>query len=236
MAPTQVRNDSSQPDVLAHKTDNAADKHEAPRTPEDSGRGDNRSQVRQPRQAADPSVCQSFHRLKFDSNDYYRNIPTRKQLIDGGYSAYSDQQAAKPLTRDKKRKNLEKIAQTTREQLTISKNLLPNIHKTPRKSILKRWFPDRSNKGQPGPSSDASSAKLQLNMYDTHKKDSIDLPPNIHISEGDFFIKPDANFGHYVCSDLAMSAGIATQFRHIFPKLTQTRQTHQSLSPGSLVA
>ena len=34
MAPIQVRNDSSQPDVLAHETENAADEDEAARTPE----------------------------------------------------------------------------------------------------------------------------------------------------------------------------------------------------------
>ena len=127
-------------------------------------------------------------------------------------------------------------AQATREQLTRSKIPIPDIHKSPEKSILKRRYPDRSNKRQPAPSSEAYSANFQLNMYDTHQKDSIDLPPNIHISEGDIFSKPDAHFGHCVSSDLAMSAGIATQFCHIFPKLTEIRQTHQSLWPGSLIA
>ena len=73
-------------------------------------------------------------------------------------------------------------------------------------------------------------------MYDTHQKDSIDLPPNIHISEGDIFTKPDAHFAHCVSPELATSAGIATQFCRICPKLTEIRQTHQSLLPGSLIA
>ena len=55
----------------AHETGNAADEDEAHRTPEDSsGRSDNRSHVRTPGQAAEPSACQSFHRLKFDSYDH----------------------------------------------------------------------------------------------------------------------------------------------------------------------
>ena len=33
-----------------------------------------------------------------------------------------------------------------------------------------------------------------------------------------------------------MSAGIAAQFCHLFPRMTEIRQTHQSLSQGSLVA
>ena len=225
MAPTQVRNDSSQPKKPAHETDNAADEDEAPRTPEDfSGRSDNRSQVRTPRQAADSTVFQSFHRLKIDSYDHFRNIPTKNQMTDGRYYAYLDQQAATPPTRDEKRENLKNIAQTTRDQLTRSQIPLPNIHKMPKKSILKRRYPDISNKGQPGASSDVFSATFQMIIYDTHQKDSIDLPPNIHISEGDNFSKPDTNFGHCVSSDLAMSAGTATRFRHIFVKLTEIRK------------
>ena len=73
-------------------------------------------------------------------------------------------------------------------------------------------------------------------MYDTHQKDSIDLPPNFHISEGDIFSKPDANFGHCLSSDLAMAAGIATQFCHFFPKLKDVRETHQSFLPRALIA
>ena len=73
-------------------------------------------------------------------------------------------------------------------------------------------------------------------MYDTHQKDSEGLLPNIHISEVDIFSKSDESFGPCVSSDLAMSAWITTQFCHIFPKLTELRQTHQSLSPGSSIA
>ena len=110
MAPIQVRNDSSQPDVPAHETDNAADEKETSRTPEESSaRSDNRSHVRTPKQAAEPSVCQSFHCPKFHSYDHYRNIPTRKQLIDGGYYAHLDQQPATPPTRDKKREDFKKL-------------------------------------------------------------------------------------------------------------------------------
>ena len=160
--------------------------------------------------------------------------PLEKKLIDGGYYAYLDQQAATPPTRDEKCGNFKNIAQTTREQLTRSKILIPNVHKMPKKSILKRRYPDRSNEGQPGPSSDFF-ANFQLNMYDTHQKGSIDLPPNFHVSEDDIFSEPDGKFGHCVSYDLAMSAGIATQFCHLFPKMTERRQTHQSLSPGSLI-
>ena len=179
MARIQVRNDSSQPDVRTKPTTPMMKKKhlERPKILQEE-----MIIVRTPRQAAQPSVCQSFLRLKFDSFDHYRNIPSRKHMIDGGYSAYLDQQAATPPTRDEKREDLENIAQTTREQLTRSKIRSLNIHETPEKSILKRRYPHRSNKGQPGPSSHVSCAKFQLNMYDTHQKDSIDLPQNVHFS------------------------------------------------------
>ena len=124
MAPTQVRNNSSQPDVPAHETENAADEDEAPTTPEDSsGRTDNRSQVRILRQAADPSVCQSFHRLKFDSCDHYRNIPTRNHLIDGGYYPYLDKQAAQHTTHTRRKtRNFEKYCSNNKRATYAIKN------------------------------------------------------------------------------------------------------------------
>ena len=157
-------------------------------------------------------------------------------MIDSGYYTYLDQPAATPPTRDEKGEILKNIAQSTKEQLMRSKIPIPNFHIMPQKPILKQGYPDRPNKGHPGTSSDVYSAKFQLNMYDKHQKDSEDLPPNIHISVDDIFSKPDENFGPCVSSDLAMSAEITAQFSHIFPKLTELRQTHQSLSPGSSIA
>ena len=73
-------------------------------------------------------------------------------------------------------------------------------------------------------------------MFDTPVNDSIELPSNITISKGDIFRKPRPNFAQCVYSDLAMSAGIATQFICIFPEMFQLRKTHLNLKPGSLIA
>ena len=37
---------------------------------------------------------------------------------------------------------------------------VPNINRTPEKSILKKRYPERSNRGQPPPSNDISSASF----------------------------------------------------------------------------
>ena len=61
MAPTQVRNNSSQPDVSAHETENAADEDEAPTTSTDfSRRTDNRWQVRTPRKLLTQAFVNRF--------------------------------------------------------------------------------------------------------------------------------------------------------------------------------
>ena len=150
------------------------------------------------------------HRLRFDRYDHFRDIPTRRALTEGGYYEFLNQQELElPLSKEEKRTILVKTAQTTRP-ISQSGIPVPNINKTPEKSILKKRYPERSNRGQQPPSN-IYSASFQLNLCAT-SIESVDLPENVRILQGDLFRDKTANFGHCVSSDLAMSAGIATQF------------------------
>ena len=149
-------------------------------------------------------------RLRFDSYDHFRDIPTRRALTEGGYYEFLNQQELElSLSKQEKRTILVNTAQKTRP-LSQSGILVPNINKTP-KYILKKRYSERSNRGQLPPSNDIYSARFQLNMCAT-SIESVDLPGNVRILQGDLFRDKTANFGHCVSSDLAMSAGIAIQF------------------------
>ena len=66
--------------------------------------------------------------------------------------------------------------------------------------------------------------------------ESVDLPENVRILQGDLFRDQTANFGHCVSSDLAMSAGIAAQFVRLYPELEKLRPHYRNLKAGSLIA
>ena len=66
--------------------------------------------------------------------------------------------------------------------------------------------------------------------------ESVELPENVRILQGDLFRDQTANFGHCVSSDLAMSAGIATQFVRLNSELEELRPNYQNLKAGSLIA
>ena len=174
-------------------------------------------------------------RLRFDSYDHFRDIPTRRALTEGGYYEFLNQQELElPLSKQEKRTIIVKTAQKTRH---ISQSMIPvpNINKTPEKSILKKRYPERSNRGQPPPSNDIYSASFQLNMC-ANSIESVDLPENDQILQGDLFRGQTAIFGHCVSYDLAMSAGIATQFVQLYPELENLRPHYQNLKAGSLIA
>ena len=171
-------------------------------------------------------------RLRFDRYDPFRDIPTRRALTEGGYYEFLNQQELElPLSKEEKRTILVNTAQKTRP-ISQSGIPVPNINKTPEKSILKKRYPERSNRGQPPPSSDIYSASFQLNMCAT-SIESVDLPENVRILQGDLFRDKTANFGH---CDLAMSAGIATQFVRLYPELEKLRPHYRNLKAGSLIA
>ena len=174
-------------------------------------------------------------RLRFDRYDHFRGIPTRRALTEGGYYEFLNQQELElPLSKEKKRTKLVNTAQKTRP-ISQSVILVANINKTPGKSFLKNRYPERSNRGQPPPSNDISSTSFQLNMCTT-SIESVDLPVNLGILQGDLFRDKTANFGHCVSSDLAMSAGIATQFVRLYPELEKLGPNYQNLQAGSLIA
>ena len=100
--------------------------------------------------------------------------------------------------------------------------------------ILKNRYAVRSNRGQP-PSSDVHSPNFQFNQI-SNDTESILLPPNIAILQGDLFENPNTNLGHCVSSDLVMAAGIATHFLRLFPDLNDIRQSKMFFPPGSLIA
>ena len=129
------------------------------------------------------------------------------------------------------------LVNTAQKTRPISQSGIPvhNINKTPDKSILKKRYPERSNRGQPPPSNDIYSAGLQLNMCATSIK-SVDLPENVRILQGDLFRDKTADFGRCVSSDLAMSAGIATQFVRLYPELEKLRPHYRNLKARSLIA
>ena len=118
---------------------------------------------------------------------------------------------------------LRNIASTTRQKLVNSTQSAPNLTQKPGKSILKNHYPIRSNRGKPPSSSGVHSPNFQFNQ-DSNDTQSILLPPNIEILQGDLFENPSTNFGHCVSSDLVMAAGIATQFLRLFPDLNDIRQ------------
>ena len=174
-------------------------------------------------------------RLRFDSYDHFRDIPTRKALTEGGYYEFLNQQELElPLSKEEKCTILVKTAQKTRP---ISQSVIPvpNINKTPEKSILKKQYPERSNRGQPPPSNDVFSASFLLKMCAT-SIESVDLPENVRILQGDFFRDQTANFGHCVSSDLAISAGIATQFVRFYPQMEKISPNYRNLKAGPLIA
>ena len=100
---------------------------------------------------------------------------------------------------------------------------------------MKKRYPERSNRGQPPPSNDIYSASFQLNICAT-SIESVDLPEIVRILQGDLFRDQTANFGHCVSSDLAMSAGIATQFVRLNSELEELRPSYRNLKAGSLIA
>ena len=174
-------------------------------------------------------------RLRFDSYDHFRDIPTRRALAEGGYYEFLNQQEIElPLSKQEKRTILVNTAQKTRS-ISQSGIPVPNINKTPEKFILKKRYPERSTRGQPPPSNDISSASFQPNMCDT-SIESVDLPEIVRILHGDLFREQTSSFGHCVSSDLAMSAGIATQFVRLYPELEKLRTNYQNLKARSLIA
>ena len=101
---------------------------------------------------------------------------------------------------------------------------------------MEKRYPERSNRGQPPPSSnDIYSASFQLNMCDT-SIGSVDLPENVRKIQGELFRDQTATFGHCVSSDLEMSAGIATQIVRLYPELEKSRLPYQNLKARSLIA
>ena len=100
---------------------------------------------------------------------------------------------------------------------------------------MKKRYSERSNRGQSAPSNDISSASFQLNMCAT-SIESVEPPENVRILHANLFRNETANFGHCVPSDLAMSAGIATQFVLLYPELEKSHPNYRILKAGSLVA
>ena len=235
VARAQIHTGSPQSGVPAHETADGYRDENVPTSLVHFQRTGTRSRI--PRKSPVPELKAKSQpsRIQFDNYDHFRQIPNRKQLTDG-YYAYLAQQMETPPTRNEKHEHLKSIAQSTRQQLAQSKIPVPQGGRSPAKPILKHRYPDRSNGGQPDPSNDIYSAQFQFNMYDTPFTESIELPPNITISEGDIFSDTTANFAHCVSSDLPMSAGIAKQFLRILPDLSELRKTHANLPPGSLIA
>ena len=100
---------------------------------------------------------------------------------------------------------------------------------------MKKRYSERSNRRQPPPANDIYSARFQLNLCATSSV-SVDLPENVKILQGDLFRYKTASFGHCVSSDLAMSAGIATQIVRLYPELENLRPNYRNLKAGSLIA
>ena len=174
-------------------------------------------------------------RLRFDSYDHFRDILTRRALTEGGYYEFLNQQEIEPPpSKEEKRTILVNTAQKTRP-ISQSGIPVPNINRTPEKSFFKKRYPERSNRGQPPPSNDISSASFQLNMCAT-STESVDLPQNVRILQGDLFRDKTAKFGHWVSSDLAMSAGIATQFVRLHPELAKLGPNYRTLKAAFLIA
>ena len=182
-----------------------------------------------------PTKTTTQQRLRFDNYDHFRDIPTRRALAAGGYPECLNKEGTTPqLSQEQKRQMLRNIAHTTRPAAQSSSSI-PNINKQPGKSILKKRYPERWNRGIPGPSNDVHSANFQLNMF-ADPNDCITLPTNVLIKQRNLLENKKLNFAHCVSSDLSMSAGIATQFLRLFPELKDIRSQHPKLPPGSLLA
>lgn len=100
---------------------------------------------------------------------------------------------------------------------------------------MKNRYPIRSNRGQPPSTSDVHSPNFQFNQISSDLE-SVVLPQNIQIYQGDVFNNMNTNFGHCVSSDLVMGAGIARNFLRLFPDLNEVRKKNKFLPPGSLIA
>ena len=161
------------------------------------------------------STPAASQRIRFEQYDYDRGIPSRQDLTKTGYYAYLQQQATTPSV-DTKRTMLRNIASTTRQKLVNSKPPAPYLKQIPGNSILKNRYPIRSNSGQPPSSCDVHATNFQFNQI-SNDTESILLPPNIEILQGELFENPNTNFGHCVSSDLVMAAGIAIHFFENFP-------------------
>ena len=167
-------------------------------------------------------------RLRFDNYDHFEEIPTRKALTEGGYFDFLNQHDLQsPLYKDEKRKVLVSTAEKTRQvsQPGIS---VPARNKPQKKCIFKKRSLERSNRGQPPPSNNNYSVRFELNMC-AHSVASVDIPENVRIMQGDLFRDQNANFGHSVSSDMAMSSGIAPQFVGIFPGSQELRNLHKNI-------
>ena len=232
-APVQVHFDSPEPDVSPKPKPN----QEISSTRTEMS--DTQTKTRPSRIPIKSSSAQSTpaasQRIRFDQYDYHRGIPSRQDLTKKGYYAYLEQQATTPPSVDTKRTMLRNIASTTRQKLVNSTPSAPNLTQIPGKLILKNRYPIRSNRGQPPSSSDVHSPNFQFNQI-SNDTQSILLPPNIAILQGDLFGNPNTSFGLCVSSDLVMAAGIATHFLRLFPDLKDIRQRNIFLKPGSLTA
>ena len=100
---------------------------------------------------------------------------------------------------------------------------------------MKERYPERSNRGQHPPSNDISLASFRLNLCAT-SIESVDLPENVRILQGDLIRDHTANFRHCVSSDLAMSAGIASQFVRLYPEMEKLGPNYRNLKAGSRIA
>ena len=110
---------------------------------------------------------QPRQRPRFDCYDQFRDFPRRRAITGGGYYEFLNQQELElPLSKEEKRTILVITAQKTRP-ISHTGIPVPNINRTPEKSILKQRYPERSNRGQPPPSNDISSASFQLNLCAT---------------------------------------------------------------------
>ena len=231
-APVQVHFDSLEPGVSPKPNPN----QEISFTRTELG--DTQAKTRQSRIPIKSSSAQSTpaasQRIRFDQYDYHRGIPSRQDLTKKGYYAYLEQQATTPPSVDTKGTMLRNIASTTRQKLVKSTPSAPNLTQIPGKSILKNRYPIRLNRGQTPSSSNVHSPNFQFNQI-SNDTQSILLPRNIEVLQGDQFENPNTNFGHCVSSDLVMAAGRATQFLR-FPDLNDIRQKKMFLPPGSLIA
>ena len=235
--PIQVHATSSQQSPTTERTYSTKNDEGAALSTEDPTRHQRMTRQSQIPVAPTSSLTKTppRQRLRFDRYDNFRDIPTRRALTEGGYYEFLNQQELElPVSKEEKRTILVNTAQKTRP---FSQSAIPvlNINKTPEKSILKKRYPERPNRGQPPPSNDIYSADFQLNMCSA-SIESVDLAENVRILQGDLFRDQTANFGHCVSSDLAMSAGIASQLVRLYPELEKLRPHYRKLKAGSLIA